>query len=320
MKVLRFERFGAPDVLQWQEMPDPLPKPDHAIVRMRAIGLNFSDVYRRQGHYHLAGAAPFIAGYEGAGVVTSYEGDSPFSVGARVGFADSPFANAELVSVPFDKLVPLPDEIDFEVAAAALLQGLTAHYLTRDSHPLGSGETVVIHAAAGGVGLLLVQMARRLGAKVIGLVSDEKKRTAAKDAGADLVCLYRDNWKESVLAATGSAGADVVYDSVGSTLEESLAVTRRGGRVVFFGKAGGNPPVIDPIRLMDNSLTVTGGDLWNVLTSAEERRGRSAELFSWIVDGRLKIRIAGRFPLRAGAAAHAFLESRAAIGKVLLIP
>jgi NADPH2:quinone reductase len=320
MHALCFDRFGGPEVLSWREVPDPVPRPGHALVRLQAVGLNFADVYRRRGDYHLVGAPPYIAGYEGAGVIVSAAEGSPFPPGTRVGFADSPLANAELASVAFDRLIPLPAGISAQTAAAALLQGLTAHYLTRDSHPLRPGETAVVHAAAGGVGLLLVQVAKLLGATVIGLASSEAKQAAAREAGADHVLPATGDWPARVRALTGGRGADVVYDSVGSTLPESFAAARQCGRVVFFGMAGGNPPAVDPRRLMDTSQSLVGGDLWNVLTSAEQRRLRAAELFGWIASGRVHVRVARSFPLRDGAAAHAYLESRAAIGKVLLLP
>ncbi len=314
MKALVFERFGGPEVLELKEVADPVPAPGEALIRTRAIGLNFADVYRRKGTYHLKGAPPFIAGYEAAGEVVAVNGDSPLKVGDRVAFADSPFANAELVAVSFEKLIPLPEAIAFDTAAALLLQGLTAHYLVRDSHPLRAGETILVHAAAGGVGLLLVQMAKALGARVIGLVSSEAKMAIVQEAGADEVLLSSSDWVSS------ARGVDVVYDSVGSTLMESFAATRTGGQVVFYGMAGGEPPLVDPRMLMDTSTTLTGGDLWNVLTSHEERLRRSIELFDWVRSGALKVHIAARFPLEEGAKAHAFLESRASSGKVLLIP
>lgn len=314
MKALVFERFGGPEVLELKEVADPVPPPGEALIRTRAIGLNFADVYRRKGTYHLKGAPPFIAGYEAAGEVVAVNGDSPLKVGDRVAFADSPFANAELVAVSFEKLIPLPEAIAFDTAAALLLQGLTAHYLVRDSHPLRAGETILVHAAAGGVGLLLVQMAKALGARVIGLVSSEAKMAIVQEAGADEVLLSSSDWVSS------AKGVDVVYDSVGSTLMESFAATRTGGQVVFYGMAGGEPPLVDPRMLMDTSTTLTGGDLWNVLTSHEERLRRSIELFDWVRSGALKVHIAARFPLEEGAKAHAFLESRASSGKVLLIP
>lgn len=314
MKALAFERFGGPEVLAFREVPDPVPAPGEALIRTRAIGLNFADVYRRKGDYHLQGAPPWIAGYEAAGEVVAVDGESPLKPGDRVAFADSPFANAELVAVPVGKLIPLPDDISFDTAAALLLQGLTAQFLVRDSHAVKAGETVLIHAAAGGVGLLLVQMAKRLGARVIGLVSSEAKAEAVRSAGADQALLTGSDW------AAAAAGADAAYDSVGATLLQSLQAVRTGGHVVFYGMAGGDPPFVDPRMLMDASKTLTGGDLWNVLTSREQRIRRSAELFQWVREGALAVRVAARFPLAEGAAAHAFLESRASSGKVLLIP
>jgi NADPH2:quinone reductase len=318
VKALGFGRFGGPEVLSLRDVADPAPRPGHAIIRMKTIGLNFADVYRRRGNYHLAGDPPWIAGYEGAGVVESSEGGA-FQTGDRVGFADNPFANAELVSVPFDKLIPLPDDVGFDTAAALLLQGLTAQYLTRDSHPLRAGESALVHAAAGGVGLLLVQIAKALGARVLGVTSTEAKAFAVLGAGADAAVLDSQDW---VKAAHDLApgGVDVAYDSVGSSLMRSFEAVRTGGHVVFYGMAGGDPPLVDPRMLMDSSKSLTGGDLWNVLRTAEDRRTRAAELFGWVRAGSLKVQIAARYPLAEGAAAHAFLESRKSSGKVLLIP
>jgi NADPH2:quinone reductase len=319
VKALCFDRFGGPEVLELREVPDPEPRPGHAIIRMQAIGLNFADVYRRRGNYHLAGEPPWIAGYEGAGVVESIPGEGPFRTGDRVAFADSPFANAELVSVPFDKLIPLPDGAPAETAAALLLQGLTAQYLTRDSHPVRPGESVLVHAAAGGVGLLLVQIARGLGARVLGVTSSPEKARAVLEAGAEAVALASADWVAAA-QAMAEGGVDVAYDSVGSTLPRSFEAVRTGGHVVFYGMAGGDPPLVDPRMLMDTSKSLTGGDLWNVLRTPEDRRSRAGELFGWVREGRLKVHVAARFPLAEGAAAHAFLESRRSSGKVLLIP
>jgi NADPH2:quinone reductase len=308
-------------VLSYRDVPDPEPLEGHAIVRTAAVGLNFADVMRRRGVYHLAGRPPYTAGYEGAGVVESVVGNAPSDIfpGARVGFADSPFANAEKVRVPLDKLIPLPDDVPFETAAAVLLQGLTAQYLVRDSHALRAGETALVHAAAGGVGLLLVQIVRLLGARAIGLVSSEEKRVAALAAGASEVILTGGDWKARVLEATAGRGADVAYDSVGTTLLDSLEAVRTGGHVVLFGRAGGRPPLVDPVTLEDTSKTLTGGELWNILTSRDERRTRAAELFGWLRAG-VDVRIARTFPLAEGAAAHALLESRGSIGKILIVP
>ena len=325
MKALCFEKFGGPEVLKYRDLPEPVLAPGTAVVRLRAIGLNFADIYRRRGNYHLAGGPPFVPGYEGAGVVEvcaeSMPNEPVIKAGDRVAFADSPYANAELVAVPLEKLIPLPDDISFETAAALLLQGLTAHYLTRDSHRITTGEQAVVHAAAGGVGLLLVQIIKLLGGKVIALTSSEAKRVAAIEAGADAVVLYGQGWEEAVLRLTrDDKGADVVYDSVGATLEASLGLARKGGQVVFYGMAGGDPALVDPRRLMDESKTLTGGDLWNVLTSRAERIARAAELFEWVRREKLQVRISEEFPLREGAKAHAYLESRQSIGKVLLFP
>jgi NADPH2:quinone reductase len=318
MHALLFDRFGSTDVLRWDSIADPVPGPGQVLVRMEAVGLNFADVYRRNGTYHLSGTAPWILGYEGAGVVASP--GSPYPQGSRVGFADMPFANAELVAVDVDKLIPLPEDISSETAAAVLLQGLTAQYLVTDSSNPQPGQVALVHAAAGGVGLLLVQMLRAKGVFVIGVASSEPKRIAARRAGsgAAMVLGYND-LVERVQDATEGAGVHVTYDSVGRTLGDSLAATRTGGTVVFYGMAAGDPDPVDPRLLMDRSLTLTGGDLWNVLVSAEVRRQRAAELFALIRKGTLEPTIAGTFPLREGAKAHAFLESRAAIGKVVML-
>jgi len=318
MHALLFEKFGGPDVLHWGERPDPIPASGQALVRMRSVGLNFADVYRRNGNYHLSGTAPWILGYEGAGVIEqAAAGDSLFPVGTRVGFADMPYANAELVAVDLDKLIPLPDDITFDTAAATLLQGLTAQYLVTDSYHVHRGDVAVVHAAAGGVGQLLVQMLKALGATVLGVASSATKRTAVLAAGADAACGYDELLVQTQQLSAGR-GADVVYDSVGRTLGDSLAAARIGGTVVFYGMAAGDPDPVDPRLLMDRSLTLTGGDLWNVLTSASIRRERAAALFAQIRAGKLQPNIAARFALSDGAKAHAYLESREAIGKVLL--
>lgn len=320
MKALCFDRFGGPPVLEYRDLPEPQRLPGHALVRTRAIGLNFADIYRRRGNYHLTGQPPFIAGYEAAGEIVAADSGSIFRVGQRVAFADSPQANAELVAVPEDKLIALPDDIAFDVAAAVLLQGLTAQYLCRDSHPLHAGETALVHAAAGGVGQLLVQIAKLMGARVIGVTSSVRKRDAALAARADAVALYEQDWSAIAREFTSGKGVDVAYDAVGSTLLRTFDAVRDGGHVVFYGMAGGDPPAIDPRMLMDTSKSLSGGDLWNVLTDSHERRSRSAELFAWIRSGRLHVEIAARYSLAEGAAAHEFLESRNALGKVLLIP
>lgn len=319
MRALVFDRFGGPEVLQIRELPDPVPSPRQALVRIRAIGLNFADVYRRQGHYHLAGDPPWIAGYEASGEVVAAPADSGFAPGDRVAFADSAHANAELVAVDPGRLIRLPDDIDFDTAAALLLQGLTAQYLIRDSHALRCGETVLVHAAAGGVGQLLVQLAVVAGGRVFALASTPEKCEIARAAGAEETATYAEDWVVRA-HAFGADGVDVAYDSVGSTLLDSLRAVRIGGHVVFYGMAGGDPAPVDPRMLMDGSKTLTGGDLWNVLRTPADRRTRSEELFDAVRAGKLKVNIDSRYPLSEGAAAHAHLESRRALGKVLLVP
>ena len=319
MHALVFHQFGDADVLRHEAVPDPVPGPGQALVRMRAIGLNFADVYRRKGNYHLAGSPPWILGYEGAGEIIVAPEDSGLRPGQRVGFADSPFANAALCAVDVSRLIPLPDEISFETAAGCLLQGLTAQYLCRDSHAVRPGDWAVVHAAAGGVGLLLVQILKHLGARVIGIASTEAKRQAVREAGADLV-IATEGWLQAVKAATDGRGADVVYDSVGTTLRESLDAARTGGTIVFYGMAAGDPAPVDPRLLMDRSLALIGGDLWNVLTTVEVRRARATELFDWIRSGAVAPRISQTVALRDGAQAHRALESRQTIGKIVLLP
>jgi NADPH2:quinone reductase len=321
MKALVYNTFGGPEVLEYREIANPVIGPNEVLIRMKAIGLNFADVYRRKGNYHLAGQPPYILGYEGAGIVEEVGADVlGIYVGDRLAFADVPFANAELVAVPVDKAIPLPDSISCEDASSVLLQGLTAHYLTKDSYAVKNNDVVLVHAAAGGVGQLLIQIAKLLGGKVIGLTSSKEKAVAAQEAGADHVFLYSDDWKLAVLEETNGKGVDVVYESVGSTLMDSFVITRIGGTVVFYGMAGGDPVSIDPRMLMDTSKTLTGGDLWNVLTSLEQRVTRSSELFQWMEEGKVRIPKPTTFALHNGQEAHRYLESRKSTGKILLIP
>jgi NADPH:quinone reductase len=322
MHALTFSRFGGPEVLQWTAMPDPQPAPGVAVVRTRAIGLNFADIYRRQGRYHLAGAPPWIAGYEASGEISALHADDArgaFRVGQRVAFADSAFANAEQVAVPLERLIVLPDDIAHDTAAALLLQGLTAQFLLEDSHAVQAGERLLVHAAGGGVGQLLVQLAHARGARVIALASSEEKRESARAAGAMATLDSGGDWQQRV-RELAAGGVDVVYDSIGRTLGDSLALARIGGTVVFYGMAAGDPDAVDPRVLMDRSLRLVGGDLWNVLTTAQARQQRADRLFAAVRAGDLRVSIAARVPLRDGARAHALLEGRGSAGKVLLIP
>lgn len=319
MKALTFSSFGNSDVLEYIEIPNPELKKDEILVEMKAIGLNFADVYRRKGNYHLKGNPPFIAGYEGAGIIVDANNHPDYKIGDHIAFADIPFANAELVAVNVNHVLPLPDEISFETAASILLQGLTAHYLATDSHKTLKGETVLIHAIAGGVGQFLTQISKFLGANVIGLTSSAEKAKVAYDQGADHVLLYNDDWKTALFNIIPN-GVDVVYDSIGSTLMESFKVTKECGQVVFFGMAGGDPELINPRMLMDTSKTLTGGDLWSYLNSKEERIKRANQLFNWIIEGKITLSEPTSFKLSEGKLAHDYLESRKSTGKIILIP
>ncbi|SHL90497.1 quinone oxidoreductase family protein [Mucilaginibacter sp. OK098] len=319
MKALTFSAFGGSDVLEYLDIPAPELRSDEILVEMKAIGLNYADIYRRKGNYHLKGNPPYIAGYEGAGVVIDANNNAEFKPGDRIGFADVPFSNAEMVAVPVSHAIPLPGTISFEIAAAVLLQGLTAHYLATDSHKTKPGETVLIHACAGGVGLLLTQISKLLGAKVLGLTSSDNKAAVAMKYGIDNVFLYNNDWKKEVLSLYPD-GVDVVYDSIGSTLTESFSVTKKCGQVVFFGMAGGDPDFVDPRMLMDTSKTLTGGDLWNYLISKEERIKRANQLFQWINNKDLTIQQPTIFKLSDGRQAHELLESRQSTGKIIFVP
>ncbi len=319
MKALTLSSFGNSDVLEYQEVNDPALQGTEILVEMKTIGLNFADLMRRNGVYPMRGKAPYINGFEGAGIVKDNNGHAEFRTGDRVAFADVPFANADLVAAPFDNLIPLPDEISFETAASIMLQGLTAHFLTSDSHRIKKGETVLIHAAAGGVGQLLIQVCKILGAKVIGLASSESKKQIALSLGADTVFLYSQEWETKVLEICPN-GVDVVYESIGTTMESSLAVTRILGQVVFFGMAGGKLELGNPLWIIAYSKTIIGGDLWNYLTSREQRLRRAKIFFDWIIDGKIKISAPTVFKLSEGKKAHDFMEGRHSTGKVLMIP
>jgi NADPH2:quinone reductase len=319
MKALTLSTFGSSDVLEYKEISAPVLKEGELLVEMKAIGLNFADLMRRNGTYPMRGHAPYINGFEGAGIVKDPNNHPGFKAGDRVAFADVPFANAELVAVPVENAIPLPDEISFETAASVMLQGLTAHYLTADSHTIKPGETALIHAAAGGVGQLLIQVCKILGATVIGLTSSNDKKEIALSLGADAVFLYDEDWKTQVLAMCPN-GVDVVYESIGTTMETSLAVTKILGQVVLFGLAGGKLELGNPLWIIAHSKTITGGDLWNYLTSREERVKRSEQFFEWIIAGKIQVSPPTIFKLSEGKKAHDLMEGRKSTGKILLVP
>lgn len=316
MKALTFSTFGGPGVLAYIDIAEPVLQPGELLVQMKAIGLNYADVYRRQGNYHLKGEPPFIAGYEGAGIIINANDVTGFKNGDAVCFADVPFANAELVKVSGANAIPLPPTISFETAASVMLQGLTAQYLTQDSYAVTENDVVLIHACAGGVGQLLVQICKMKGAVVIGLTSSEEKRKVALTNGCDKVFLYGAGW----VMLSKAENISIVYESVGSTILQSFEAVKEKGTVVFFGFAGGNPPPVDARMLMDGSKTLVGGDLWSYLISKEERINRSKQLFEWISSGKLNIPSPAIFALHDGRKAHELLESRKSTGKIVLIP
>ncbi len=318
MKALTFSQFGDPTVLEYRDVPDPVPTADQLLLATRAIGLNYSDLERRRGHYPVVGPAPFIAGYEAAGIVVSAPAGSGFQKGDRVAVTDVPRANAELMAVPITNAIPLPSDVTLELAAASLLQGLTAQYLVGDSHRILQGETVVVHAASGGVGQFLMQFAVHMGATVIGLTTREEKKDLILSRGASVVWRLDEPWRKLTLDFTNGRGADVVYDSIGTTLNESLEATRVGGAVVLYGFSGGSIPPIDGRYLMDTSKTLTGGDLWGYLTSAVERLQRSRQLFKLLSSACIVVSDPTYFSLSEGRKAHEFLESGRSSGKIVL--
>lgn len=319
MKALTFSDFGGPEVLDYKEIENPVSGEGEVLVEMKAIGLNYADIYRRRGNYHLEGEPPFLAGYEGAGIVVE-SNSADFGKGDRIGFADVPHANAELIKAPAEKLIKLPENISFENAASLLLQGLTAQFLSEESYVIKEKDFVVIHAASGGVGQILTQLAKLKNAKVIGLSRKKEKLEIIKENGAEHALLLKENWEDAILKITENIGADVIYDSVGKTLAQSMNITREGGTTVFFGMSGGDPAPVDPRYLMDRSLSLVGGDLWGHIKSAAKRREKAGRLFKLFSSGKLNITEPVKFRLEEGKKAHEFLESGKSQGKVLLIP
>ena len=322
MRAIRVHRTGGPDVLQLEELPDRRPGPGEALVRVEAAGVNFVDVYARTGAY--ARELPFIPGEEGAGTVEAVgEGVSGVRGGDRVAWAGVPGSYATHVLARVDKLVPVPADLSARVAAAAMLQGMTAHYLVHSTFPLKTGDTCLVHAAAGGVGLLLVQMAKQAGARVLGTTSTEDKARLARDAGADEVVLYtREPFDDAVRARTGGRGVDVVYDSVGAaTFDKSLLVLRPRGMMVLFGQSSGRVPPVD-LQVLNarGSLFVTRPTLRDYVATRDELLARAGDVLGALARGELSVRIHAEYPLARAADAQRDLESRATSGKLVLIP
>ena len=322
MKVVRIHAFGGPEVLSYEEVTLPEPGAGQARVKIEAIGVNFTDIYQRSGLY--PGQLPATVGQEAAGVVDAVGlGVTEVQVRQRVAYTSQPGAYAEFAVVPASALVPIPDGVETRTAAAVMLQGMTAHYLAKSTYPLKKGEMALVHAAAGGVGQLLVQIAKRQGARVIGTVSTQEKARLAQEAGADEIIFYtQTDFAQETRRLTEGVGAHVVYDSVGkTTFEGSLDSLRPRGYLVLFGQSSGPVPPLDPQVLnRKGSLYLTRPTLVHYIATREELLWRSGELFRWIKDGELKVRIDTTFPLSSAAEAHRYLEGRQTKGKVLLIP
>ncbi len=322
MLALRIHAHGGPENIVAEDIPVPAPGPGELRIRVAAAGINYIDTYKRGGLYPVP--LPHTLGQEAAGTVTAVgPGVIGFAVGDRVASAAAIGAYAAEALLPAAQTVPVPAGVTLEQAAAVLLQGLTAHYLAVDTFPLGPGHSALVHAAAGGVGLLLVQIAKRRGARVIATVGTEAKAALAREAGADDVCVYsRDNFTAAARTFTGGRGVDVVYDGVGkATFEGSLDSLRPRGVMVSFGNASGPVAPFAPLLLSQKgSLFFTRPTLAHYTRTSEELRARTNDLFGWIAAGQLKVRVGATYPLSAAAEAQRALESRATTGKVLLVP
>jgi NADPH:quinone reductase len=307
-------------VLEWSDLDDPEPGPTDLVVELAAAGLNYLDVYQRTGLYPMT--LPFIPGSEGSGLVRAVGSDvTEFAVGDRVAWSSVLGSYAQHVRVPAPAAVAIPDDLGLDVAAAVMLQGMTAHYLALDTYPLRDGDRCLIHAGAGGVGLLLIQIAKRCGAEVFSTVGSEEKAELATDAGADHVIVYRDTeFGAAVEEIAGIRPLDVVYDGVGQAVfSRSLELLRRRGMMVTFGNASGAVEPVSPLLLTrSGSIYLTRPTLIDYVATREELERRAGDLFSWIADGSLRVRIGARLPLAEAAEAHRLIESRATTGKTLL--
>jgi len=322
MKAIRVQHTGGPEVMELVEVPVPQPKANEVLVKVRVAGVNSIDRQFRDGS--LRTPLPFILGQEGAGVVTAAGTQTKLvKVGDRVAWSGTLGSYAEYVASPEQHLVPIPASISDEQAAAVMMHGLTAHYLVNDAHKLKAGETALVHAAAGGVGLLIVQLAHAIGARVIGTVSSAEKGELARDAGADEAIVFtRQDFETEVRRLTAGKGVDVVYDGVGkATFEKNLNVMKMRGMLVLYGMSSGPVPPVDPAKLSEKgSLYMARTTLAHFTATREELIARTTSLFAMISDGRLKVRIAKQFPLAEAAEAHRELEGRHLTGKLLLVP
>ncbi|HKJ40014.1 MAG TPA: quinone oxidoreductase [Anaerolineales bacterium] len=322
MKAVRVHEFGNAAALTYEEVEKPEPGEEEARIKVEAIGLNFIDIYLRDGRYPRP--LPFTPGHEAGGIVDAVGSNvTEVKTGDRVAFAMVPGTYAEFAIVPAWKLVQIPTGVDIQQATAVMLQGMTAHYLTHSTYALKQGETALVHAAGGGTGQLLVQIAKLRGSRVIGTVSTEEKAALAREAGADEVIIYTQvDFEAEVKRLTENAGVDVVYDSVGKdTFEKGLNCLRQRGYMVLFGQSSGPAPQIDPQSLnRKGSLYLTRPSLGHYISDRTELLERANDLFNWMAAGKLKVRIDKTFPLAQAADAHRYLEERKSKGKILLIP
>ena len=320
MQAIQITQVGGPEVLTPTELPVPSPKPNEAIVQIKAAGVNFIDVYFREGRY--PAQLPFVDGQEASGVVTEVGNEvTNVQPGDRVAYTGGLGSYAEYAAVPANRLIKIPDELDFDQAAAAMLQGMTAHYLLYSTYQLKQGETSLIHAAAGGVGLLLVQMAKNIGARVIATAGTQEKAQLARDAGADECIIYTEaDFETETQRLTDGKGVHVVYDGVGkATFDKDLNVLRPRGFLVLFGGSSGAVPPFDLIKLSQKgSLYITRPTLGHYTVTREELEWRANDVLQWIVRGELKLRIHKVYPLAEAAQAHRDLEGRKTTGKLLL--
>ena len=319
MRAVRIDSFGGPEVLELVDLPIPTPGPRQLLVDVAVAGVNYRDIYERAGLY--GGTPPLVVGAEGAGTVAAVGDDvSEFAPGDRVAWAAAPGSYAEQALVDADRAVPVPEAVSEELAAASLLQGMTAQYLCSATYPVEAGETVLVHAAAGGVGLLLTQLVKLRGGRVIGTTSAPEKEKLVRAAGADEVIGY-EGFAERVRELTGGEGVSAVYDGVGrSTFDDSLASLRTRGFLVLYGAASGPVPEFQLQRLMSGgSLYVTRPSLVHYTRTRGELLDRARDVFEWIADGTLDVRIGGRYPLEQARAAHEDLAGRRTSGKLLLL-
>jgi NADPH2:quinone reductase len=321
MKAIRAIRAGDPSVLQLEDIPQPKAGPGEALVRIHVAGVNFADIYYRNGSARTPIPFPFTPGIEGAGVVEAVgDGVSEVKAGDRVAYAGGLGSYAEYHAVKVGQLAPLPKEMSFEDGAAVILQGLTAHYLLHEFYPVKRGSTVLVHAAAGGMGLLLVQWLKHLGAVAIGTVSTEAKAKIAREAGAEHVINYTtQDFVEEAKKLTGGKGVDYIIDGVGkTTFTKNLDALRHRGWATIFGMASGPAEAVVPNSLMMKALTISGGSLFNFMVTRDEVLGRARDVFAGVREGWLKLHIDRALPLAQAAEAHRLLESRQTTGKLIL--